>query len=522
MTLRSLSVSGSINLGDDKKLNFGAVPDYEIYHNSTTNVNHISSLIDRQLSINANQILLTNQANDSTYLNLTSSSATFSQDITIGSTGASSDKTLFILTGGTNSSIKLMEAGTLYGFSQVYDGVNNQFFIKRHSNSASGSVVVTMNRDNDSITLAGNLSSTSSTVHFSLANMSAYQLNGTYVMDSSRNLVNIGNFTGAGSIKSTLQIDNSTLPDVPSEHVILLNPPITTDYYGGGISWSEGTNTAASLGVYDNGSGGALGMYFATGSNSGISEALRLDKNQKATFYDDVTVNGTEYINNIQARTSAGIKLGNDNFSGFVQVADNGQVNFDSGNSEIHFLGSGTTFGKIFKSSDNFYINNPIQDKDIIFSGNDGGSSVTMLTLDASNAGSATFNDDIDYGGKLTQTGTGVNYFKGSGYSQIKIANNLTANTNKQSGIITENYEGNNVSLFQTFQQNNSNAIYYGSADSAFCGVQSHYFMVNTDSNTSGSGHTTALTISIIQTLRLRATLQQMEYLPQTVESYVY
>ena len=168
--------------------------------------------------------------------------------------------------------------------------------------------------------------------------MSAYQLNGTYVMDSSRNLVNIGNFTGAGSIKSTLQIDNSTLPDVPSEHVILLNPPITTDYYGGGISWSEGTNTAASLGVYDNGSGGALGMYFATGSNSGISEALRLDKNQKATFYDDVTVNGTEYINNIQARTSAGIKLGNDNFSGFVQVADNGQVNFDSGNSEIHFL----------------------------------------------------------------------------------------------------------------------------------------------------------------------------------------
>lgn len=126
--------------------------------------------------------------------------------------------------------------------------------------------------------------------------------------------------------------------------------------------------------------------------------ALTLDMSNagSASFNNDVTITGTTYVNNVQARTSAGLKVGNDDFSGFVQVADNGQVNFDSGNSEIHFLGSGTTFGKIFKSSDNFYINNPIQDKDIIFSGNDGGSSVTALTLDMSNGGSATFGDDID------------------------------------------------------------------------------------------------------------------------------
>jgi hypothetical protein len=427
----SLSVSGNINIGDNKKLNFGAVPDYEIYHNSTTNVNHVSSLIDRQLSINANTILLTNQANDSTYLNLASSLATFSQDVTIGSTGAASDKTLSILTGGSNSSIKLMEAGNLYGFSQVYDGANNQFFIKRHSNSATGSAVVTMNRDNDAITLAGNLSSTASTVHFSLANMSAYQLNGTYVMDSSRNLVNIGNFTGAGSIKSTLAIDNSTLPDVPSEHVILLNPPTTTDYYGGGISWSEGTNTAASLGVYDAGSGGALGMYFATGSNSGLTQALKIDNNGNVNILNgSLSITGDGSNAATLTESSAGIFTIATVDDFVVDCASD--ITLDAGGNDIRFFKAGTEYGKFKSDSNNFAIFSSIQDEDILFKGNDGGSTITALTLDMSDAGSATFNNNITAGGILTTNGAmTVNdggsvsaYFNGTGssYTQGAIA----------------------------------------------------------------------------------------------------
>ena len=75
--------TGNVSLGDDKELIFGAAPDYKIYHNSTTNVNHISSLLDRQLSINANNIFLTNQANDSTFLLLNSTGSTFTGDVTI-------------------------------------------------------------------------------------------------------------------------------------------------------------------------------------------------------------------------------------------------------------------------------------------------------------------------------------------------------------------------------------------------------------------------------------------------------
>ena len=101
----------------------------------------------------------------------------------------------------------------------------------------------------------------------------------------------------------------------------------------------------------------------------------------------------------------------------------------------------------------------------------------------------------IDVKGTGLSTIDGTLYVKGTGYNQIKIAHNRTADTNKQSGIVTENYEGNDVSIIQTFQQNNNNAIYYGSADASFAGIQSHYFYVNADSDTAGSGHTKAFQI---------------------------
>jgi len=77
----NVTFAGNVLLGDAKELIFGAATDFKIYHNNTTNVNHVSSQLDRQLSINGNIINLTNQANDSTYLLLNSTSATFAGQI---------------------------------------------------------------------------------------------------------------------------------------------------------------------------------------------------------------------------------------------------------------------------------------------------------------------------------------------------------------------------------------------------------------------------------------------------------
>ena len=67
----------------------------------------------------------------------------------------------------------------------------------------------------------------------------------------------------------------------------------------------------------------------------------------------------------------------------------------DSG--EIAFKDGGTTFLEIANSSSDAIIRSTVQDKDILFNGNDNGSAITALQLDMSNGGSATFRDDIDF-----------------------------------------------------------------------------------------------------------------------------
>ena len=65
----------------------------------------------------------------------------------------------------------------------------------------------------------------------------------------------------------------------------------------------------------------------------------------------------------------------------------------------------------IYTSSDDAIIENITSDKDIIFKGNDGGSTITALTLDISAAGAATFNDkiiatELDISGNMDIDGT--------------------------------------------------------------------------------------------------------------------
>ena len=57
----------------------------------------------------------------------------------------------------------------------------------------------------------------------------------------------------------------------------------------------------------------------------------------------------------------------------------------------VNVADGGTTFGQFTNSSSDFVINAAVQDKDIIFKGDDGGSAITSLTLDMSNSGAAVF-----------------------------------------------------------------------------------------------------------------------------------
>jgi hypothetical protein len=95
----------------------------------------------------------------------------------------------------------------------------------------------------------------------------------------------------SGLVTSSNIINSSTLPNTPSNHSISLYPPTTTNYYGGGIGWSEGTNTAASINAYDDGGGGALGLVLSTGNNSTISPRLTISSTGAATFSNSTSGN---------------------------------------------------------------------------------------------------------------------------------------------------------------------------------------------------------------------------------------
>ena len=82
-----------------------------------------------------------------------------------------------------------------------------------------------------------------------------------------------------------------------------------------------------------------------------------------------------------------------------------GDIILDADGGEIILKDGGTEFGQFAKSSNDFRINHAIQDGDIVFRGNDGGSTITALTIDMSNAGAAAFNSAVTVGSTLGVTG---------------------------------------------------------------------------------------------------------------------
>ena len=113
---------------------------------------------------------------------------------------------------------------------------------------------------------------------------------------------------------------------------------------------------------------------------------------------DNITIDGTEI----------------DLSSGDLTIDSAGDIILDADGGNVTFKDGGTTIGDFVNSSSDFVIESKVQDKDIIFKGDDGGGVISALTLDMSEAGKAIFNSSIDVGGSSI-TRTGDLTFDGSG-----------------------------------------------------------------------------------------------------------
>jgi len=152
----------------------------------------------------------------------------------------------------------------------------------------------------------------------------------------------------------------------------------------------------------------------------------------EVTIADNATVTGNLTVSGTLTQTGAqtfdgGLTVDNFNLNGttlslssgdmLIDVA--GDITLDADGADINFADAGTTFGTITNSSSDFVIFSAVSDKDILIKGNDGGSTITALTLDMSAAGAATFNSTVQATGlniggtAITSTAAEINIIDG-------------------------------------------------------------------------------------------------------------
>ena len=128
-----------------------------------------------------------------------------------------------------------------------------------------------------------------------------------------------------------------------------------------------------------------------------------------------------------------------------------GDIVLDAAGQQIIFASAGTNVGQIDMAGTDLEIKSLVNNADLFIRGTDGGSEITALTFDMSEAGAATFNDLVDAknfkinGGQgsdgqvLTSTGSGVAWEDASGgvagISSSADATAITINSSEQVGI---------------------------------------------------------------------------------------
>ena len=385
-----------LNIGafpDDVKLTFGGATDYEIYHNSTTNVNHISSLLDRQLSVNANIIQLTNQANSTTYLKLESSEATFTTDVRLPASGK-----LYTWTGSNDNYLT---------YNSWYIWTSLDTIIR---NSGTGPFKFQTNGANDVLTLDSSQNATfAGTVGINIAApTSTYQLrvDGHTLISAEKYYYVAGGGAGIGSDASgnlILRQNSANLMTTSGSDVTFAGDITVT---GGDIT--IGTDSIAGN-INSVGDVLALNVDSNTGGGAGANIQLKTAgtaqltvTSSTATFAGDILTNTDSssdigktatrwanlWVDSINGDTYSGpyLPLAGGTMTGNIILNDSVQIKFGTGGAEsfIYSDGSDTYFQG---NGGNLWFYQAADDKDIIFSCDDGSGGVaTYFYLDGSGA----------------------------------------------------------------------------------------------------------------------------------------
>tara|TARA_R100001086_G_scaffold151052_1_gene80343 strand:+ start:361 stop:1740 length:1380 start_codon:yes stop_codon:yes gene_type:complete len=136
------------------------------------------------------------------------------------------------------------------------------------------------------------------------------------------------------------------------------------------------------------------------GSGAAVNDAFASLSVVDLKVQDDLSLTSDSAVLNIGADndfqiTHSGSAGTITNGTGDLTFDVAGDITFDAGGADIILKDDGTQYGLIAKSSNDLVITSSVSDGDLLLKGNDGGSGITALTLDMSEAGAATFNNSV-------------------------------------------------------------------------------------------------------------------------------
>ena len=217
--------------------------------------------------------------------------------------------------------------------------------------------------------------------------------------------------TAGQALKTNTINETSAGSGVTIDSVLLKDDVVNaTDVETGSISANDGTASATianSTGVMTI----ASSVLTTADINAGTIDNSTIGGTTPAvgTFtqvnVDNITIDGNEI----------------DVSSGNLTLDVAGDIILDADGGDLSVKDAGTEFGRISNSASSLQIYAPVQDKDINLLGNDGGTTITALTLDMSDAGAAYFNSGIHIPDFIYHAGDTHTYFGFQGGDQFEL-----------------------------------------------------------------------------------------------------
>ena len=221
----------------------------------------------------------------------------------------------------------------------------------------------------------------------------------TVFEDASSNVTLPGTLDVDGGITvDNITIDGTEIDLSSGDLTIDVAGDIILDADGGDINLKDGGSEFAafinsSLDFVIRSTSSDRNLHIQGNDGGSIIDALTFDMSEAgaANFNSTVTANAGVVVDNI---TIDGTEI--DLSSGDLTIDAAGRIDLSADdNGEIRLFDGSSMYAQFKDDSDRLSIQALISDADMLFVGNDGGSTITALQLDMSEAGAATFNNNV-------------------------------------------------------------------------------------------------------------------------------